>query len=865
MKNKVLLPIILLLGLTLAGCDGQTTSSVTPSSETPSSEAPSSENPSSENPSSEAPVEYGVAISNKTELAEEWHVGEAQRSLNVTLTPEANPLVEIQAGNLVISSSDSTVVSVSGVTLTALKAGTAKVTLTYHEKTDEVDLTVLAKVGPMSKYGTAHEGTAEDPFTNEDALIVAKHHEDEDYVDEAYYVKGEIASFYHAPGSRTDGAVSWFLKPAQDGGEKFEVYKCFKDGGAFLTDDDVWVNGTAVAYGKFTHYNAQYETSSATFVSCEGNKPAARQVVEKTFAEALTAVKALADGGDTYDYYKVDAYVSKKSGDNYFLTATKGETLADADAEKANAIELYNATGEGVAAKLTKNAKVTIQMVLKNYHGQVENLLGITADQITVVEAGGTWEVIPEPAVTTRTLAEFIAGENTKAVAYNVTAKIKSFKNAGTKDKYGNMTLTDDTNDLIIYGSTMTATALAWNDADAYVFTNPQDFMTNETSNALNIGDTVTMKLIRCDYTKDAVTTIEGCGIITDIQAGVAPTVEDVTDVDAVSTVKTVSQVLAATAADNTLIAKVTGVAEHLYGQAKYGNFYLTDPATGDAIVIYGGYTDTTFEVTDGTTYSAKSHSTAVTDAIIGHTVTVYGTIGYHDNKGQLVDTLVQAGDAYTGATTASVSVNDALMGSAVLSSTTPNYGADVTVTATPNSGYKVDSVKVTRANGSQETLTAPFTFKAEVGNAVLVTFAADDAPLNAAMAKGANAYDDVTVNGNDDVIKCGTSSKAGVMTITLAQAGATTVSFYIAGWNGDSVTVDVTAEGATVSPTQLTPVSDTGLTGSGTSFTLAAEESTYLTQLTLTGATAGTVITLTANKASKCRFFVWGATYVVA
>ncbi len=123
---------------------------------------------------------------------------------------------------------------------------------------------------------------------------------------------------------------------------------------------------------------------------------------------------------------------------------------------------------------------------------------------------------VPEPAVETRTLAQFIAGENTKAKAYNVTAEIKAFKNGATKDKYGNMTLTDGTNDLVVYGATMTATALAWNNADAYVFTNPQDFMSNATSNALAIGDTITMKMIRCDYGA----TIEGQGVITNIEQG---------------------------------------------------------------------------------------------------------------------------------------------------------------------------------------------------------------------------------------------------------------------------------------------------------------------------------------------------------
>ena len=182
-----------------------------------------------------------------------------------------------------------------------------------------------------AKYGVAHEGTAEDPFTNEDALAVAK---SDKYEGEVYYVKGIISSFYNAPGSRTDGMVAYYLTPATTGGEKFEIYKCFKEGGSPLTDDDIWVGGEATAYGAFTVYNGQYETSSAIFVSCEGNKPQARQTLTKTFAETLALGAALADGADSYDYIKFQGYVTKKSGNNYFLTATKGEEIVSGKSDE---------------------------------------------------------------------------------------------------------------------------------------------------------------------------------------------------------------------------------------------------------------------------------------------------------------------------------------------------------------------------------------------------------------------------------------------------------------------------------------------------------------------------------------------------
>lgn len=146
------------------------------------------------------------------------------------------------------------------------------------------------------------------------------------------------------------------------------------------------------------------------------------------------------------------------------------------------------------------------------------------APQIIEWQKGEGGEEVPEPAVAERTLKEFIDGENTKAKAYLVSGEIKAFKSGATKDKYGNMTLTDGTNDLIIYGATMDATRLVWNKVDAYSFSNPNDFMSNETTNALNIGDTVKMKLIRCDYVTESSTKIEGQGIIVDITPGEVPT-----------------------------------------------------------------------------------------------------------------------------------------------------------------------------------------------------------------------------------------------------------------------------------------------------------------------------------------------------
>lgn len=481
--------------------------------------------------SSEAPVNYKVTISNKEELQAEWFVGDQSRKVNLEVEPKANITQLVSEGKITITSSDPAKLAIEGQMASPVAAGEVTITVKCGESEDTVKVTLQAKQTVKEKYGVNHEGTEADPFTNEEACKVAKH---EKYNNEDFYVKGKVASFYHLPGSRTDGAVSFFLEPATAGGEQFEVYKCYRSTGSgaesYLTDDDIWAGGTALAHGTFTNYGGQAETTSAKLVSCEGNKPQPRQTLTKTFAETLAAGNALTDGDATWDYYKFQGYVTVKSGTDYFLTATKGEALVpgksdaahgERDIKGTNAIELYGAAKvEALAAKLLEGAKVEVTMIVKNYHGTIQNGLDLKDEDVTVLEAGTRWAV-PEPAVVNKTVTEFIALENNKKNAYTVKATIKAFKSGDTKDEYGNMTITDGTSDVAIYGASATATALAWDGAGEYAFINPKDFLTNETTSALKVGDEITMKLIRADFIKDGVTkAIQGSGIITAVTTG---------------------------------------------------------------------------------------------------------------------------------------------------------------------------------------------------------------------------------------------------------------------------------------------------------------------------------------------------------
>lgn len=128
----------------------------------------------------------------------------------------------------------------------------------------------------------------------------------------------------------------------------------------------------------------------------------------------------------------------------------------------------------------------------------------------------------------------------------------------------------------------------------------------------------------------------------------------------------------------------------------------------------------------------------------------------------------------------------------------------------------------------------------------------------NVTMTAGDNSSKaKVIIGGTEyDAVKAGTKNGAGKLSIKIP-AGTTKLHIHAAGWGGDSSSF--TIEGATVSDKTITPISDSGISGSGTTFTLTGDPTNYYKELTLTGVTAETTLTITAKKASKCRFVIFG------
>lgn len=83
-----------------------------------------------------------LAIANKDDIAASWSVN-TDRTITLTVAPDAYT-AEIVAANAVVTCEPAGIVEVNGLTLTAVKPGTATITVRLGDKTDTVSISVVA-------------------------------------------------------------------------------------------------------------------------------------------------------------------------------------------------------------------------------------------------------------------------------------------------------------------------------------------------------------------------------------------------------------------------------------------------------------------------------------------------------------------------------------------------------------------------------------------------------------------------------------------------------------------------------------------------------------------------------------------------
>lgn len=178
---------------------------------------------------------------------------------------------------------------------------------------------------------------------------------------------------------------------------------------------------------------------------------------------------------------------------------------------------------------------------------------------------------------------------------------------------------------------------------------------------------------------------------------------------------------------DTASLYKVTGILEGLDHTDKYGNAYVTDPATGKSIALYGMTTENVYTMVDGAV-DYENPQTAVetlADVNNGEEVTVVVSPVEWSMSSSIKYYSVLT-DHKASTATYSITVDEVEHGTvSVTPDTASTYGTEATITVTPDEGYVVDKVALTTAMGSS-TLTAEtdgtYKFNVTVVNKVTVT-----------------------------------------------------------------------------------------------------------------------------------------------
>lgn len=144
-----------------------TSSSTTSSSDDKTSQNSSTTSniDSSSNSSNTSISNAEVYITNKNELAKEWKLNSGDRMINLSANNGINANLEVEKGNITITSSDTNVVEVYGLYLHPIAEGTVTITVQYQNAKDSVELTIISAESSAPRLFLDYDG-----FTKYSAL-----------------------------------------------------------------------------------------------------------------------------------------------------------------------------------------------------------------------------------------------------------------------------------------------------------------------------------------------------------------------------------------------------------------------------------------------------------------------------------------------------------------------------------------------------------------------------------------------------------------------------------------------------------------------------------------------------------------------
>ena len=232
----------------------------------------------------------------------------------------------------------------------------------------------------------------------------------------------------------------------------------------------------------------------------------------------LYVAKDWSKGATSYQIYGATGKTATEGGS--YVDSSNNTVTVDKVLSEKDGVFTFNNPRDWLTNANTKDLKVgdkiSFDCIRCDYNGVIE----LSLWNVKYVEHK-EFETAPEPdPVQFTSLEQVLAGtkEENKAKKFVGKAKIKGIKG----DKYGNLwfevpeSIAADYKDgLIVYGSTATASAITWDGVnEQYTFNNPKDYLTNDLTKNLVVGQEIDVELIRADFTKDDVVTKEVCAII---------------------------------------------------------------------------------------------------------------------------------------------------------------------------------------------------------------------------------------------------------------------------------------------------------------------------------------------------------------
>lgn len=298
------------------------------------------------------------------------------------------------------------------------------------------------------------------------------------------------------------------LKASVYGAENTSVtWKSDTETVATVTEEGVV---TAVANGTatITATSVEDNTKSATCVITVADEVAEpKQKVVNSVSEITNDTAK-----DLSQVYIIEGTVSKWYKDNsdgtnygnfYIKDSTGAELLVYGATADASVLSFDNHTAEysydnpanfktnEYTSKITLGSNITLAAVRTEFSGTKQlNAIVLSADDTFVVNYD----------VDTTGVTE---GSSSNVYLYETTGKItRWYDENDDAGQYGNFYIqTEGKEEICIYGATAQADSLKFDpETGNYYLSNPQDFLTNEATKDLKIGDSITIRGFRSDY-----------------------------------------------------------------------------------------------------------------------------------------------------------------------------------------------------------------------------------------------------------------------------------------------------------------------------------------------------------------------------